>query len=738
VAPSVGATGDANEASGWAAISAALSLAMLAGTTAWAGTSGSGTQRWAASYRYGAPAFSTATAVSPDGSTVFVTGTTALGPTGRFATLAYDAVTGAEKWIARYPSSSSEDWGRGNGLTVSADSSTLFVTGATKCHECVDPSAELFTTIAYDTSSGTRLWVKRFASSGGPYSIALSPDGSKLFVNGQVLGGESTETIAYSPTTGEQLWAVEGDFNPVYWGGALSVSPDSSTVFVSGSARPTEANGCVDYSGGYRTTAYDASDGSVRWATTHQLGSGYCGTATSLGMTPDGSTVFVTGYGRSRAGGSGPFVSATVAYDAVTGTQVWSREDNTMRVLSGDTVLPLGVSNDGSKVFVLGYDCTDSCSHQTFVTTAYDASTGGRHWLSRYDGGGRGYPQDLAVSPDGSAVFVTGQEHLPCFAPCTTSEVDAPLVAYDSETGAEQWASTYRNNTGWAIAVSTSGSSVFLAGTFTASTSTSCSDVCGYSAARYNARPGPGTFQESSPGPSYNSWRSIFNKTAVGGAYRASNIRGSTATFKTPKVASIVWLTHQGPNQGKARVTIDGHTKGTFNLYSAVPSARSVTFQGLPRTAHTVRVQVLGTKDSFSNGTWVAVDGFELKVGSGTVQESSRKVRYNSWSGVSHAAASGGSYRRSGSPVARASLSFTGRTVTWVTATGPAFGRAKVVIDGHAQFVDLYRRTRSWKVAIPFTGLSNGTHHISVRPLGRKNASSTSTNVVIDAFVVRS
>jgi len=735
---------------------AVLVLVTLAGASAWAGTSGGGVQRWAASYLDGAPAFSTATAVSPDGSTVFVTGTTAFGPSGRFATLAYDDSTGAQKWVANFPGSSSPEWGRGNAIAVSPDGSTVFVTGSSSCSRCGAASFDGYSTLAYDASTGARLWVARYASDGHPYSLAVSPDGTKLFVNGQDAGGTASATVAYDTSSGQQLWAVPGDNGPVYWGGGLSVSPDSSTVYVAGTAQASGDNACSSQSGGYHTAAYDAADGTVRWSATHQVaGDNLCGTATSLGMSPDGSTVLVTGYGGSRTN-SGRYGSGTVAYDALTGTQLWATQDDNISVLDGDTVVSLGVSPDGSKVFVLGDDCAQypTC---VFATVAYDRSSGDRLWVSRYDGGGRGYAGDLAVSPDGSAVFVTGQETMPCLAPCTTAQIDAPLVAYDDETGDVRWATSYTNNHAWALAASPDGSSVYLAGTFTASNSTSstagvgaarlaartgsgsCSTgMCGYSTARYNTGPGPGTFQDRQPSLRYNGWRNFFHKTAIGSAYRASNVRGDTATFTTPAATSIAWLTHRGPSQGKAKVTVDGHRKGTFNLYGATESARSITFNGLARKAHTIKVTVLGRKDASSKGTWVAVDGFKVKVGTSITQDSSAKIHYDSWTGMSTPTASGGSYRISGTPAARMSLDFTGRTIKWITATGPAYGRARVVIDGKAHTVDLYRRTRHWKTAVSYTGLSKGRHHIMVRPLGTKNTSSSSKNIVVDAFVVRS
>src|SRR5207302_3679805 len=103
---------------------------------------------------------------------------------------------------------------------------------------------------------------------------------------------------------------------------------------------------------------------------------------------------------------------------------------------------------------------------------------------------------------------------------------------------------------------------------------------------------------------------------------------------------------------------------------------------------------------------WVAVDGF--KVGGNIAEESSNKIRYDTWTGVFSRAASGGSYRQSGSSAGRVSLVFTGRRIAWVTATGPAYGRARLVIDGVAHTVDLYRSTHSWRVRFSYDGLSRG------------------------------
>lgn len=89
--------------------------------------------------------------------------------------------------------------------------------------------------------------------------------------------------------------------------------------------------------------------------------------------------------------------------------------------------------------------------------------------------------------------------------------------------------------------------------------------------------------------------------------------------------------------------------------------------------------------------------------------------------------------RRNG---ARIGLDFKAGRVRWVTATGPSYGRARVVIDGAGHTVDLYRPTSHWRVVLTFARLGPGEHHLIIRPLGRKDAASQSAAVAVDAIVV--
>ena len=126
----------------------------------------------------------------------------------------------------------------------------------------------------------------------------------------------------------------------------------------------------------------------------------------ALGVSPDGSRVFVTGF--SHGSGSGRDY-ATVAYGAATGTQRWIRRYNG-RPNDNDSAEALRVSPDGSRVFVTGFSFS-FVSNYDYLTVAYNAATGQRSWVKRENGPAFGDDQASAldVSPDGSRLFVTGR-----------------------------------------------------------------------------------------------------------------------------------------------------------------------------------------------------------------------------------------------------------------------------------------------------------------------------------------
>jgi hypothetical protein len=416
-----------------------------------------GTQLWVS--RYNGPGTSddsaTAIAVSPDGSRAFVTGWSSDAHGNEAATGALDASTGASLWGRRHPHPAEDNIG--HFLRVSPTGSEVFVAASSWGQQ-----GNLDSVVgAYDASSGDILWTRRYNGPGNgfdaAYGVAVSPDGSTVFSTGYrtgVSGERDYATAAYDAYTGVERWNAyygrPGDWNEAT---SIGLSPDGSTLFVTGYA--TGTSGATDYT----TVAYGASSGSTLWIERYHGPGAGDDLARSISVSPDGSKVFVTG---NSTGVNGLSDYATVAYDAFTGHQQWVMRYNGPGD-GNDTAPCLAMSPDASKVFVTG-SSLQATGGVDFATLAYDASTGSQLWLETYDGPdhGGGSAECVAVSPDGTEVFVTGTAG-------GTNHGDYATVAYDANTGSTVWVADYDGpadgqDNPFDLAVSPDGSKVFVTG----------------------------------------------------------------------------------------------------------------------------------------------------------------------------------------------------------------------------------------------------------------------------------
>jgi DNA-binding beta-propeller fold protein YncE len=346
-----------------------------------------------------------ALAVSPDGNTVFVTGESGLNnyPTyGNYATVAYNAATGAQRWVAIYNGPGNRD-DRPAGIRVSPDGTRLFVTGTSPGSTAL--GSDDYATVAYNTANGAQLWVARY---NGPTNgnnealdIAVNPRGTRVFVTGASNGTTTNAdyaTVAYDAAKGRERWVARynGPGNGEDVANAVRVSPDGKTVLATGSSYGTTTGS------DYATIAYNAANGKQRWISRYSSPGNNFDAAYGLGISPDGTKVFVTG----RAGSAWDY--GTVAYNAKDGTQLWAKGYNGPGN-GNDTATSLGVSPDGTTVFVTG-GSEGLGTSQDYATLAYNTIDGTQLWLTRYNSPDNGYdfPASLAVTPDGSTVFVTG------------------------------------------------------------------------------------------------------------------------------------------------------------------------------------------------------------------------------------------------------------------------------------------------------------------------------------------
>ena len=196
--------------------------------------------------------------------------------------------------------------------------------------------------------------------------MAVSPDGSKVFVTGNSNTANSREdiaTVAYNAATGAQLWAsrYNGPADKIDSGSSVAVDPAGARVFVTGiseragGSQPSPAEPSPPMESDYATVAYSAATGAQLWASRYHgpVSAGNAvgfldNIASSAAVSPGGGTVFVTGISRATGGSD----YATVAYSAATGAQLWASRYNGPGN-DGDFATSVTVSHDGT-VFVTG------------------------------------------------------------------------------------------------------------------------------------------------------------------------------------------------------------------------------------------------------------------------------------------------------------------------------------------------------------------------------------------------
>jgi hypothetical protein len=281
----------------------------------------------------------------------------------------------------------------------------------------------------------------RFAGS------ALSPDGSRLLVAGTSGGRSSADfrTIAYDALTGTEVWEAIYDRGDRDHAVAIAVAADGSALYVTGASLG------VDSGADYATVAYETATGSQLWEAVYQ--SRRADVPSCIAVTPDGSTVLVTGDSESRRSSADWL---TAAYDATTGARLWKRGYKTPRV---DRPQGCSATADGSALVVTGYtyNVISPRGVPDVVTISYSVATGGELWRDRYDGrNGWDEGTDVAVGPDG--VFVSGITNV-------GNNPDPLLLAY-APTGAMQWRRRFPSGGSWEygtnLAVAPDGDSIYL------------------------------------------------------------------------------------------------------------------------------------------------------------------------------------------------------------------------------------------------------------------------------------
>jgi hypothetical protein len=266
-----------------------------------------------------------ALAVSPGGGTVFVTGTSK-GKTSGFdyATVAYAAATGKQLWVSRY-NRHGRSTDNAVAIAVRPGGGAVFVTGSSWSS---GTSVDL-ATVAYAAATGATLWTKRFDRAGS-MAVAVSPSGRRIFVT-----GDGTATIAYAAASGARQWTRRQDHA---FPAAVFVSPlGGGTVVVAGTAIGSGRRSS------YFWVAYSAVTGRTKRVGVFADLTGEVELVTAAAISPDGRSLYLTGYSRSVPGA--PPEALTVATKIETAARSWFQPVGSQSV---------AVSPDGGTVYAVG------------------------------------------------------------------------------------------------------------------------------------------------------------------------------------------------------------------------------------------------------------------------------------------------------------------------------------------------------------------------------------------------
>jgi len=369
----------------------------------------------------------------------------------------------------------------------------------------------------------------------------VSPDGGSVFVTGYSYDPNTSydyATVAYDAASGTRRWVARynGPGNSNDFATALAVSPDGGSVFVTGYS--FDPNSSFDYA----TVAYDAASGTRRWVARYNGPGNGDDVAYGLAVSPSGAAVFVTGY---SSGSSTSLDYATVAYDAAGGPRRWVARYNGPGN-DDDRAFAVAVSPGGATVLVSG-DSSSSSTSLDYATVAYEAAGGTRRWAARYNGPGNGDDGAFAlgVTPDGLSLATE-------YSGSGTS-FDYATVAYEVASGTQRWVARYNgpgnvDDVATAVGADPDGATVFVTG-YSSGSNTSLD----YATVAYDAAGGTQRWVARYNGPGNGDDGAY--ALGVGRQGRTVFVTGSSSGSKTTfDYATVAYDAASGTQRGVARI----------------------------------------------------------------------------------------------------------------------------------------------------------------------------------------
>jgi cell wall-associated NlpC family hydrolase len=234
-------------------------------------------------------------------------------------------------------------------------------------------------------------------------------------------------------------------------------------------------------------------------------------------------------------------------------------------------------------------------------------------------------------------------------------------------------------------------------------------------------------YEQTDTHPVYaGAWAAYSTTSASGGSYTRANTSASVTVHFSGTYLS--WVAMAGTTTGKARVSLDGGLAQTIDLArSAATYQQSLWATGvLDDGDHTVVISWGGDA-----GKYVSIDAFDVigtLTSGGTPpptatryeQTNTSIAKTGTWTNYTKTAASGGSYGRSATAGASATIYFTGTRLDWIGMKGTTTGTAYVYLDGaKVATINLAASPGIYNVMVWSTGtLTSGNHSVRIERVG--------------------
>jgi len=233
--------------------------------------------------------------------------------------------------------------------------------------------------------------------------------------------------------------------------------------------------------------------------------------------------------------------------------------------------------------------------------------------------------------------------------------------------------------------------------------------------------------------------------TGVGDLYQGtahwSSTAGSSATYTFTGSGATIWGV-KDHDQGIAGFSVDGGPVTYADDYATTRAAQAPLWSssGLGGGTHTVTITSTGTKNSASANDIVAIDSATVTPTVGAIDDGTTSGATHFGYGSNWGTASGvgdlydGTAHWNNTAGSTATLSFSGTGAVVYGVKDVDQGMVSFSVDGGAaRSVDDYSSTRVPGASLfTVTGLSQGSHSISVTVTGTKNAASSNVTVALD------